>query len=570
MSHRFLIYSATLLVFLFSVSARSQEPATERSDKRTATREKAIDLLSSVAGQVDTLRSAQNRARIGSTTADLLWDVDEPRARRLFAAVAEDIKLGFSEPMVLPDWDPYRYMRTQPPAIFAQLRSNTIERIARHDPQLALEFLRTTRPVNDDGTEDVTPSETVLELRLAAQIAAKSPQLALELGRKSLADGFTFELTNVLTQLRSGDKAVWQGFYKEVFDKLKAADFAEDGMAEAFAVDLAQSFPPPQADEALYRDLLGMLVADALAEGCGGGPTDENRYINICQKIGTLFDKVVRYYPARAGAFRSWAQQAAEQDLWMQVYKTVDQGSVDDALAEATKHPDLSDRILWMAMVKATSTGKFDRAGEILQKTTSEGLRANMLEHMKYVQSLHAETVKRSARSGEPLVNGNEERVELLVENATRIAKTDRKAALEQLDQAGQIIESFSAGKSKLEGQIGLAILYSSLQSDRGFTIVESLMPRLNELIAAAAALDGFETHYLTDGEWSMTGQGSVGSLTTVLAQNAGFFSRLDFDRSLNLVNQLERPEIRLMAQLMMAQGVLSDRSAGLRTLPRN
>jgi len=193
-----------------------------------------------------------------------------------------------------------------------------------------------------------------------------------------------------------------------------------------------------------------------------------------------------------------------------------------------------------------------------------------MVDHIKYVQSVNAETAKRAARSADPQLNSNEERVQLLVENATRIGKTDRKAALEQLDQAGQIIESFSAGKSKMEGQVGLAILYSSLQSERGFTIVESLMPRLNELIAAAAALDGFETHYLTDGEWSMTGQGSIGSLTTVLAQNAGFFSRLDFDRSLNLVNQLERPEVRLMAQLMMAQGVLSDRSAGSRTLPRN
>jgi hypothetical protein len=576
MSHRFLIYTAILLVFLFSVSAPAQEPApAEGSDQRAAaaTREKAIDLLSSVAGQVNTLRSAQNRARMGSTTAALLWEVDEPRARRLFSAVAEDIKLGFSEPIAEPEEGFYAYGGTQQPsAVFSQLRSNTVQRIAGHDPQFALEFLRATRPpVDDEAMSEVSESERALELQLAAQVAAKNPELALQLGRKALAEGFSYELLNVLTQLKSGNKGVWQGFYKEVIDKLKAANFVEDGWAEDLAIGLAQSFPPPQADEHLYRDLIGLIVADALAEGCGGGPTEDNNSTQVCHKIGSLFDKVQKYYPTRAAAFVRWAEQAAQGELWTQVYEAVEKGTIDEALTEAAKHPELADRIFWIAMIKAAAAGDFARARDIMQKTTNEELRESMLEHLKYVEMMNAEKSKQSSKSGDPgQVETTEERVRLLVDNAMRLAKTDRKTALEQLDQAGQIIESLKTGRFKLEGQVGLAIIYSSLQSDRGFYIVESLMPRLNELIAAGAALDGFETHYLTDGEWSMTGQGAIGGLTTMLAQNAGYFSRLDFDRSLNIVNQLERPEVRLMAQLMMAQGVLSDHNAGSMTLPRN
>jgi len=41
----------------------------------------------------------------------------------------------------------------------------------------------------------------------------------------------------------------------------------------------------------------------------------------------------------------------------------------------------------------------------------------------------------------------------------------------------------------------------------------------------SAATLDGFETHYLRDGEWNMTGEGVVGGLLTALAQNAGYFA---------------------------------------------
>jgi hypothetical protein len=575
MSHRFLICT-TFLVFLFSVSARSQEPApAEKSDQSTAaaTREKAIALLSSVAGQVNTLRSAQNRARIGSTTAELLWGIDEKRSRQLFSAVGEDIKLGFGETPIDPELELYGYTQGRSSEVFAQLRGNTVERIAGHDPQFALEFLRATRPpvVDDEATYEVSMAETALELQLASQIAAKNPDLALQLGRKALADGFSYELLNVLRQLKPGDKAVWQGFYKEVFDKIKAANFAEDGWAEDLAVGLAQSFPPPQVDEQVYRELIGFLVTNALAEGCGKPPTEDASEAEICRKIGSLFDKVEKYYPSRAAAFRHWGEQAAEQGLWAQVYETVDKGSVDEALAEAAKHPELADRIYWMAMIKASTSGDLPRAREIAQKATNEEIRASMLEQIKFAELLKDQRADRPGNSGDPAQGkSSEERVRLLVDNAMRIGKTDRKTALEQLDQAGQLIESFKTGKSKLEVQIGLAILYSSLQSDRGFIIVESLMPRLNELIAAAAALDGFETNYLTEGEWNMTGQGAIGHLTTALAQNAGFFSRLDFDRSLNVVNQLERPEVRLMAQLMMAQGVLSDRSAGIMTLPRN
>jgi hypothetical protein len=101
-------------------------------------------------------------------------------------------------------------------------------------------------------------------------------------------------------------------------------------------------------------------------------------------------------------------------------------------------------------------------------------------------------------------------------------------------------------------------MMYCSLKSDRGFTIIESLIPRFNELVAASATLDGFSHNYLRDGEWNMSGEGEVGRLLNAVAQNAGFFAALDFDRSVNLAGQMERPELRLMAKLKIAQGVLA------------
>src|SRR6195256_1578766 len=98
MSHRSLLVILSVLLTCFSTRAQESAPLRELDESvATAVRKKAMDLLVSVAGQVDSLRSAENRARIGSNLGDLLWEQDEKRSRKLFAAVAEDIKSGFNE-----------------------------------------------------------------------------------------------------------------------------------------------------------------------------------------------------------------------------------------------------------------------------------------------------------------------------------------------------------------------------------------------------------------------------------------------------------------------------------------
>lgn len=574
MSHRSFFISAAFVVLLCSFSARAQEPAPATgSDKSAAaaTKEKAVDLLRTIAGQVGSLRSAQNRARIGSNAADLFWEIDEERSRRLFSTVAEDINAGFAEATVdSKSLDSQQYDYYQTFAVFGQLRSDTLERIARHDPQLALEFLRVTRlPPDMKLPYGMADAEMNLELRLAGQIAAKSPELALKLGRQALAGGLRPDLVSVLTQLKPGDRSAWQSFYKEIVDKLKTVNLAEDYQAETLALDLANAFSPPQADEQAYRELIGVLVTSALSQGCAGA--DGNGDARICFRMGSLFQTVEKYYPARAPAFRSVGEQAAELKIREEIRSLMDKVTIDEAPALAKQYPDWEDQIYWRVVMKALAADDYAKAREIAMKVEDEELRRNMLAQIKFTESMGATIASDiDAQRGSNEPRSTEERLDSIMKDAIRIRNTDRKGALERFDQAGQIIESVKPGTTKLEMQIGLAVMYVSLQSDRGFTIVESMMPRLNELISAAAALDGVETNYLSEGEWNMTGHGNLGSLLTALAQNAGYFSRMNFDRSLALANQLERNEVRLMAQLMMVQGVLSDRDAGLRTMPRN
>jgi hypothetical protein len=112
-------------------------------------------------------------------------------------------------------------------------------------------------------------------------------------------------------------------------------------------------------------------------------------------------------------------------------------------------------------------------------------------------------------------------------------------------------------GKEQTQMRLSVAVVYSQQKSDRGFAIMESLVPKLNELVEIAAKLDGYDTSYLRDGEWNMSANGSVGEILTGLSQQAGNFAWSDFDRAVNLASQFERPEIRMMAHLKLAQAIV-------------
>jgi hypothetical protein len=560
MSHRSFFISAIALVLLICFSARSQDPAPKQtSDETAAKQKKAIELLESVAGQMGSLRSAENRARIGSNVADLLWDHDEKRSRSLFAGVQEDINAGLSD----TDTDEQAHRHTL--MVFGRLRGDTLERIAKHDPELALEFLRATRPPSDPQLPyEMREDEKALELRLAGLMAAKNPQLALKLGLQSLAKGFSRDLLPVLAQLQQQDKEVALSFYRAIIDKLKSANLERDYSALAFVLMLAHGFQPPQADEQAYREFIGVPLASALAAGCTN-VTEENAP-SICFQIASLFPKIEKYYGVRASApLKRWA---ADQHIdespsqpWSQIREVSDRGTVDEILALAAKYPEMQSQIYSAAARKAEASGDVARARRIASDLPDERWRRYLLDEIDRKQmwkSVNAEKLA-ALQQGLGSLRNNEERVRTLLYVAGQVGGNDRKAALGLLNQAGQILDSTKPGKTQLEGQISLAMLYSSLKSERGFAIMESVMPKLNELVAAASVLDGFDNNYLRDGEWTMTSAGGVGALLTHLAQNAKYFVDLDFDRSVALATQFERPELRVMATSKIAQAILSN-----------
>jgi hypothetical protein len=336
--------------------------------------------------------------------------------------------------------------------------------------------------------------------------------------------------------------------YKEIIHKLSNVDLTKDWYARNFAEELAQRFAPPAVDDSAFRDLMRVFTTTASANGCGNRASEDDEKAYFCRWTALIVEGMAR--TTRGAGARN--PNAREYEL----NEILQDGNIDEILALAQKYPEMEDRIYWGALMVAKASGNVAREREIATsyKGNPEMKREmlarieeplfdnqNLAEIQKYLNSLPSR-----------------ERLNHLLATVQWISQHDPKIALKLLNQASEIADTMKPGGDHTHAQMGMAMMYCLVKSDRGMAIMQSLMPKLNELVDAAAKLDGYDTTNLRDGEWNMAGEGGVGSLLTILASRAGNFAWCDFDRAVSLAAQFERAEIRLMAQLKLAQGILA------------
>jgi hypothetical protein len=560
-SHRSLInlIAGVILFSAVSLYAHAQENAAKpNAEEIAALREKAFKLLDNVAGQLTTLQSTENRARMGANIADSLWKHDEERARSLLRMVQEDIKTELHK----PDKERLDHARF---AVFLKLRHDTVERIAKHDGQAAFDFLKVTYPLfeEDDEAYSFRNNEQALELRLAKQIAANNPDAALKLARQALEQGFNNDLLSLLAKLNRKHKDQAQVLYKEIVDKLRDAELMSDWSTAQFAQTLIQAYQPPDADASTYRDAVGIVITMALARGCEKKKTDDYMRSEFCEWAATVLVPVERY-DSRIAKIKHWETGTNYESLRYilaseEARELMQEGAFNEVEILAAKYPEMQVGFYQQAILQAILTGEKDKARHMIDRFPGDPERKKeLLAQLETIEKKAVPTDEQLAaikKRTEELPN-ERARAHYLLSVANQFAN-DQKLAMKFLEQAAEAIDSMKPGKEQTEVRLGLALLYSVLKSDRGFTIMESLVPKLNELVEVAVKLDGYDTNYLRDGEWNMSANGSLGQILTILSQSAGNFAWCDFDRAVSLASQFERPEIRMMAHLKLAQSIL-------------
>lgn len=559
--------------------------------------EKALALLNEVIGETPSLKLVENRIRVQAVAAELLWPRDQERAREIFNSAATDLAAVVAG---IETDDPQYYNVTN---MSSQLRQRMLTTIAQYDPKLALEFLRSTRmpppPTQPGGNFRQPDQELMLEAQLAQQIAARDPQQALRLAEEILSRGLSSNLMPLLDQLRSRDPEGAARLTASVVKKLRSANFATDFEATGIASYLLLSTRAPenvntgaqtiasaggaqtiastgsvstmianlpnprrlQLDEQTRRELVGSLVNAAV-----NAPGNPGRGGGLLSTMRQLMPEVERYAPAQAAGVRrrldGFDQRVERGNNRGDMRQLMQTGTTDALIEAATKAtPDMRQQLYRAAAWKAFNEGNPERARQIVN-TNIEGTR----QREQLLRELDNQLFWRAASEGNiesaqallSRVKAVDERVGMLIQLARIVAaKGNQKGALSFLEEASTLVEGRAKGHSQFSMQLQLAHVYAPLAPARAFEIVEASITHLNELVAAAAVVDGFGQEAFAQDELKAQEGHLWGALATQCGETLAALAPADFEHAHAAADMFQRPELRLQARLAVARGIL-------------
>jgi hypothetical protein len=579
------------LLALLPTAARAQTPMpaaqadakpSEEQARRDALERKALELLDDVGGEAQGLKLAENRARLQVAAADLLWARDEKRARELFNAALSGV--ASTAAAIAPD-DPRREQLVQESL---NLRREIAQVIAQRDPQLALDFVRGTRPPVAQGAPEKNyyqpDQELALEMSLAEQVAARDPKQALRIAEELLSRGLSAQLANVLERVRATDPEAASKLAADVVRKIRAANLATNSEAMTLASYLLQMSRPLEfvttragavdqrrpalIDDQTRRDLLGSMLNAALA-----APNDprtrgaEQRLAGVLQQF---MPEVEKLNPTQAQALRrASATQPERAALDARVRQQrefqslVQAGTVDAILDAAAKAPpEMRQQMYQAAAWKSLNDGSTERARQI----ASEHME-NAQQRAQFLHDLDQQAFWRAANAGDvdqarALLSRfarGDERTQLLAQLARFVAgKGDKEGAARLLEEVWNQAGGRAKNQQQFAAQLDAAQIYAQVAPDRAFEIVEAAISQVNEMVAAAEVVDGFGQDAFEQDELKSQGGWVWTSLVRQCGDALGALARTDYERAVSAADRLQRPETRLVARLAVARGVLA------------
>lgn len=597
-------------------------PSAEELEKEKAEREKnAYRLLDQIIDEAQSLRLPENRVRVQTTAADLLWDGNQGRARSLFSMAAESVaELGRQQQQNNTNRRPGP-QNVERRAF--QLRQELVLAAARHDAQLAYQLLAITKPaalpapqVNDPRVQrfQVSPEDN-LEQMLLGRIAAIDPKFAAQNAEQMMDKGqFPRSLTEVLNNLFMQDYDAAAKLADKTATRLQTTNLLTNpeaaSLAQALLVRGPRSAQKPAAikvtgqamlpvlGQSAYTDLLGSVIDMVLkatpainqstqqrgqvrrtgvVSGVGPGTANVTVPINDAQVeqnsarrllagLQVSLPLIDQYAPTKAAAVR---QKLAEMGLgtnapfnnMAQTMSALQGNPTADALiqAAAMAPPQMQPRLYQQAAFKALEEGNADRARQIATDHLQAGARDSVMQRLDFRElALKGESARiEDIRQTVARLNSDSDKLNMLLELARDTQKTNQKLATQLLEEARQMVNHRATSYEHFDQQFRVARAFAAVDPARSFEILDPSISQLNELIAAAAVLNGFEINMFRDGEMSLQAGSGLNSMVQRFGQELGTLADKDLDSAETLAGRFQYAEARITTRLAIVQGLL-------------
>jgi len=614
-SKRRLRFSLVLLVFVVSTGAPSASAQTgekEKAEQEAAKREEltknTLKLLDEVASEAGSLRLRENRSYVLTTAADVLWSRDEKRARTLFWAALGSLNLPVYVEVNLPDAKnenpatkgarangPTKEQSEELEKYYARIetRRGFLRKVARHDAQLALDMMRSTRqgpPPQIPGAEGFDP-EADLEQELTFAAAASDPKRLRQLARETLAKGVSFECLNLLRQIIQKDQDTGTQLVGDIIARLKTENFVTNNAAAHVAAGLLEwsrtrsavlgamstsddsfSVVRLKLEDDQKQDLVDMLTSAALSATVAR---------SVLQNIQYVMPEIEQYAPDRVARMKARIAEynrtlPAEVRNWNNFNVQFEQATPEEMIKAAAKVADAQRAALfYRAASKAVARGEADRYRELLKsQIEDEAERKRALdmvdnEQMSY-DMLNGKTDE--LEKDVALIRNKEQRATVMSRLAMLLEKKDQHdKAVKFLDEARTLVKVDLTNEAHSNALLTVMLGYALIEPAKAFAMIEPAIDHTNDQVAKLFLVDKvIKTGAIKDGEIILNQPQTP--LDYSFAQFGAGLSALgkaDFDRTKALADRFQRNELKIIGRLLIARAMLRDSAQTPRTNQR-
>jgi len=551
---------------------------------------KGLALLSEAIQNFPQLRRPQTRARFQILAAQLLWNSDDKRAAKMIEQAIESVK----EFIAGVDNSDQEYYESFDVAM--QLREQLVQALGPHDPEMALNFLRATRTLeNPEGAPERTgvDRELQLELSLATQIAAADPKRAFQMAEDTLKRGASASLIVTLQQLRAKDPELAAKLAHDIASKLANEKLLKNPEASYLASGFFRVVRSPirtqpgggdgAANTSLisedeYRDLFIKVLSEALSYSTPGlnvYTPERNVVQNLLNTLKQMSADLQRYAPERAAALeKKWSELNGlgdpQGELRQRLQTTISTGPPDAALESVDSAPrEMRDQLYQQLANRIASEGDVTRARQIINDRLTRGMQRKQALKMLDQQAIYGAATK--GKIDEALRNlsnirSASERAQMLSQIVNQIGPGLKSAAaIQYLQQARNMLGPSAQAEDQQQMYALLAIgrAFSKYDSARAFEIIEPLVDQFNDLSAAAVTLNGFGQKYYQDGEMVTHNGNAIADTANQLAMTLGSLASINFDRARAAADRIHPVDVRIDVYMTIAQQTISpNRSA--------
>ena len=583
-----LLWAITLTLAIPTVLRAQTSETTAKSEKEKEAQElekKTLVLLNDLASASWGLKLPENRLLIMSGAADLLWPIDEKRARTVYWDALNALNLvSSSVPTTGEKLSRDERIKIVQRYLSAfELRQKLLRQVAKRDAQLALDMLRASRqvPPRQMGTDFTFPDDTQLEQGIASELAARDPAQALQIARQSLAKGLTLEVLTLLQRLNDVDSEKGSQFAGELIAKLRTINLASDRQGVFIAVYLLQESRTRDSNQA--RAFLGTVnssVRDAskilslsdeqkrdLVEQLTNAALSATVMPHILWQLSVVMPEIEKFFPERRAALAkklTAIQRTTNRSDREQI--VLNRAQTPEEIVRSARAADSATPFgsYYEAAILSIAQGKTEWFRDVVEKDI-----VNPKERAQILDFLDSEEISVTAYRKQadrlqnllPKIRRKEERARAMVELALMLKeKGQDEDAAAMLDEAATLIKTDLTDEKQTNALLTLLCAYAIVDPPKAFALAERTVDHANSQISLLLLLDKVVKTGAVKKNEIVLEQPGVMPLEFFLfkyGKGVAALAKVDFSRTRALTERFERNELRLMAQLLVLKGLL-------------